>query len=60
MDLKGLWKDTKNQFYQMEGSLIKLYIGFIRKVAENYLKDGRRVFFKENTKLLTDKIHFNP
>lgn len=49
MDLKGLWKDTKTRFYELEGELIKLYIDFLRKVAESYLKDGRRVFFEENT-----------
>ncbi|MEW6607090.1 MAG: hypothetical protein AB1414_06495 [bacterium] len=49
MDLKELWKDTKNRAYKLEGELIKLYIGFLRKVAESYLKEGRRVFFRENT-----------
>lgn len=49
MDLKELWKDTKNRFYELEGELIKLYIGFLRKVAQEYLKEGRRVFFRENT-----------
>ncbi|MFH1562463.1 MAG: hypothetical protein ABIF11_03465 [Nitrospirota bacterium] len=49
MDLKGLWGNTKNQFYELEGELIKLYISFLRKVAENYIKEGRSVFFRENT-----------
>lgn len=48
MNLKGLWKNTKSQFYELEGELIELYIGFLRKAAENYLKEGRRVFFREN------------
>lgn len=48
MDIKELWRNTNSQFYELEGELIKLYTGFLRKVAEHYLKNGRRVFFREN------------
>lgn len=48
MDLAGLWLKTREQYHELEGELIKVYIGFLQKTAEYYLRQGRRVFFSEN------------
>lgn len=47
-DPKSLWKDTKERFSTLEQSLVNCYIGFVRQVAESYIRQGRRVFFREN------------
>lgn len=46
--LKSLWSDTKKKFNTLEKSLIDCYITFLRQVADVYLKQGRKVFFREN------------
>lgn len=48
MDLAELWLKTRKQYHELEGEIIKVYIDFLQKVAEYYLKQGRRVFFREN------------
>lgn len=47
-ELKPLWSDTKKKFNKLEQSLVDCYIAFLRQVADVYLKQGRRVFFREN------------
>lgn len=47
-ELESLWKETKVQFDTLENLLVDCYMGFLRKVAELYLQQGRRVFFSEN------------
>jgi len=46
--LKSLWEVTKAEFDRRERELIDCYISFLREVAVFYLKQGKRVFFKEN------------
>jgi len=46
--LESLWNETKQKFDRLEKSLIDCYIAFLREVARVYLKQGRRVFFREN------------
>lgn len=48
-NLKSLWEGTKSEFERRERELVDRYISFLREVAVFYLKQGRRVFFKENT-----------
>ncbi|MDY6861729.1 MAG: hypothetical protein SV062_01935 [Thermodesulfobacteriota bacterium] len=45
---ESLWKETKQHFDRLERSLIDCYINFLREVAKSYLKEKRRVFFREN------------
>ena len=47
-ELESLWKETKSKFDKLEQALISHYIAFLREVARVYLKQGRRVFFREN------------
>jgi len=47
-NLKSLWKETKEEFYELENSLINCYIGFLREVAKIYLNKDNKVFFREN------------
>ena len=47
-DLESLWKETKRQFDRIEDTLVYCYITFLREVAKIYLKQGRRVYFREN------------
>lgn len=47
-DLKILWNDTKTACDELEQALVDRYIGFLREVAREYLRQGRRVFFSEN------------
>lgn len=47
--LKSLWKKTKTEFDRREKELINCYISFLREVAEYYLQQDRRVFFRENS-----------
>lgn len=47
-DHKALWEETKERFTILEQSLVDCYIGFLREVAIFYIKQGRRVFFREN------------
>ncbi len=47
-ELESLWKETKGQFDKLEQALVGCYIAFLREVAGVYLKQGRRVFFREN------------
>lgn len=46
--LESLWKETKEQFDKLEKDLVDCYIAFLREVAKSYLKQGRRVYFREN------------
>jgi hypothetical protein len=48
-NLRSLWKTPKENFDSYEKALIDCYIAFLKKVAEFYLNEGRRVFFRENT-----------
>lgn len=48
-DFRSLWNTTKENFDHREKALIDCYIAFLRKAAEVYLDEGRRVFFRENT-----------
>lgn len=45
---KYLWKETKKRCNKLENSLVDCYVAFLRQVAKVYLKQGRRVFFREN------------
>ena len=47
-ELATYWKETKEKVEQHEEALINTYIGFLKEVARSYLKQGRRVFFREN------------
>lgn len=47
-DLESLWKETKGKFDKLEKELVDCFIAFLREVAKIYLKQGRRVFFREN------------
>ena len=47
-NLKSLWEGTKSEFERRERELVDCYISFLKEVAVSYLKQGRRVFFKEN------------
>lgn len=46
--VESLWKETKQQFDKLEKILVNSYIDFLREVAKIYLKQGRRLFFREN------------
>lgn len=46
--LESLWLDSKEQFDKAEKSLIDCYIAFLRDVTKPYLRQSRRVFFREN------------
>ncbi|MCK4390876.1 MAG: hypothetical protein KAV83_11655 [Desulfobacterales bacterium] len=46
--LESLWKETKERFDKVEKSPVDCYIAFLREVAKIYLKQSRRVFFREN------------
>ena len=47
-ELKSLWEKTKKKRDKLEKSLVGCYIAFLRQVAIVYLKQGKRVFFREN------------
>lgn len=47
-EFKSLWKETKRKCDRLEKSLVDCRIAFLRQIAEVYLKQGRRVFFREN------------
>lgn len=47
-DLESLWKETKGKFDKLEKELVDCFIAFLREVAKIYLKQARRVFFREN------------
>jgi hypothetical protein len=47
-DLKTLWKETEEFVEEQERKIAEKYIHFLRKVAEAYIRSGKRVFFKEN------------
>lgn len=47
-DLESLWKETKQQFDKLEKALVDSYITFLREVVKIYLKQGRKVYFREN------------
>ena len=47
-NLESLWKETKQRLDKLEKTLVNSYIAFLREVAKIYLKQGRRVFFREN------------
>lgn len=47
-ELKSLWEETKKKCNRLEKSLVDCYIAFLRQVAKVYLKQGKRVFFREN------------
>lgn len=47
-DLESLWKETKGKFDKLEKELVGCFIAFLREVAKIYLKQGRKVFFREN------------
>lgn len=47
-DLRLLWHETKSECDKLEEALVDRYIGFLREVAREYLRRGRRVFFSEN------------
>jgi hypothetical protein len=47
-ELKSLWKENKKKCNKLESSLVDSCIAFLRQIAKVYLKEGRRVFFREN------------
>jgi len=48
-DLKVLWRETKEFVEEQERRIAEKYIHFLRRVAEAYIRSGKRVFFRENT-----------
>jgi hypothetical protein len=46
--LESLWQETKQKFDKLEKALVNNYIAFLREVAKIYIKQSRRVFFREN------------
>ncbi|MDI6793265.1 MAG: hypothetical protein QME81_10425 [bacterium] len=46
--LKDLWKRTKFHHNELEKKIADNYLNFLREVARYYLKEDRRVFFREN------------
>lgn len=47
-ELKKLWKMTKFHHNELEKKIADNYLNFLREVARYYLKEDRRVFFREN------------
>lgn len=47
-DLKTLWRETEEFFEEQERKIAEKYIHFLHKVAEAYIRSGKRVFFREN------------
>ncbi len=47
-DLSSFWRKTQKNHQRLENNLVNNYIAFLRKVVKVYLKQGRRIFFKEN------------
>lgn len=47
-ELKTLWKQTKSFVEKEEQKIVDAFISFLREVAKEYLKRGRRVAFNEN------------
>ncbi len=47
-ELKALWEETKEFVDKREKEIAEKYINFLREVARAYVKEGKRVFFREN------------
>jgi len=47
-DLKELWGRTKDATDKLEARVVETYMAFLREVALYYLRQGRRVLFREN------------
>jgi len=45
---QSLWKHTKERFDKLERDITDCYIGFLRDIAEHYLRQDRKVYFREN------------
>jgi len=48
MDIKALWKETRELVHSREKEIVEKYVHFLREVARHYISKGKRVFFREN------------
>src|SRR3989304_455358 len=45
---QSLWNHAKERFDKLERDITDCYIGFLREIAEDYLGQDRKVYFREN------------